>query len=146
MRFSITPNRFALGLALAALGTLAAACNDPAPVQAHRNAVVIGDRGISIPLPPPSVLQAPQQEVEVRGELEGSVGEGAEVRIVDNDGGDEASVPAEGLGFTATLEVDLTAACLEAWVVDADGAESSRRLYSTVIEDDETIRVVAGCD
>ncbi len=127
-------------------GVLAAACNDPAPVSAHRSSVLIGDRGISIPLPPPSVLQAPQQEVEVHGALEGTFDEGAEVRIVDTAGGDEASVAPEGTSFIATLEVDLTDACLETWVVDADGVESERRLYSTQVEADDSIRVVPGCD
>ena len=128
------------------LGALAAGCNDPAPVSAHRSAVVIGDRGISIPLPPPSVLKAPQQEVEVEGALEGTLDEGAEVRLVDRAGGDEASVAPEGMSFTATLEVNLTDACIEAWVVDADGVESERRSYSTRVEADDSIRVVVGCD
>ncbi len=132
-------------LTVLALGLLAVGCNDHAPVQAHRSAVLIGDRGISIPLPPPSVLQAPQQTVEVHGDLDGTVGEGAEVRIVDNEGGDEASVPAEGGRFTAQLEIDLTRACLEAWVVHAEGAEGERRFYSTRIESDDTIVVVPGC-
>lgn len=131
---------------LIVLGVVAAGCNDPAPVSAHRSAVVIGDRGISIPLPPPSVLQAPQQEVEVQGALEGTVDDGAEVRIVDTAGGDEASVSPDGMSFTATLEVDLTDACLETWVVDADGAPSERRTYSTRIEADDSIRVVPGCE
>ena len=133
-------------LTVLALGLLAAGCNDHAPVQAHRSAVLIGDRGISIPLPPPSVLQAPQQTVEVHGDLDGSIGEGAEVRIIDNDGGDEASVPAEAGHFTAELDLDLTSACLEAWVVNAEGAEGERRFYSTRIESDDTILVVAGCE
>lgn len=133
-------------LTVLAFGLLAAGCNDHAPVQAHRSAVLIGDRGISIPLPPPSVLQAPEQTVEVQGELDRFLGEGAEVRIVDNEGGDEASVPAEGTGFTAELDVNLTSACLETWVIDADGIEGERRFYSTRIESDDTIRVVPGCD
>ena len=130
----------------ASMVAVLAGCNDPAPVQAHRSAVLIGDRGISIPLPPPSVLEAPQQEVEVHGQLDGAVAEGAEVRIVDIEGGAEASVPAEDGAFTASLELDLSAACLEAWVVDADGAAGERRTYSTRIEPDDTVLVVAGCD
>ncbi|MGH1343282.1 MAG: hypothetical protein ACRBN8_17110 [Nannocystales bacterium] len=125
---------------------LAAACNDPAPVSAHRSAVLIGDRGISIPLPPPSVLQAPQQEVEVHGALEGAFEEGAEVRLVDISGGDEASVSPDGVAFTAVLNLDLTDACVETWVVDADGVESERRSYSTRIEADDSILVEPGCD
>lgn len=127
------------------VGVLAAGCNDPAPVAAHRSAVLIGDRGISIPLPPPSVLQAPQQEIEVQGALEGIFDEGSEVRIVDTAGGDEASVSPDGASFTATLEVDLTDVCLETWVVDADGVESERRSYSALVEADDSIRVVSGC-
>ncbi|MCR9166244.1 MAG: hypothetical protein ACE37F_26640 [Nannocystaceae bacterium] len=129
-----------------ALGLLAGGCNDHAPVQAHRSAVLIGDRGISIPLPPPSVLEAPQQTVEVHGQLDGLVGEGAEVRIVDNEGGDGASVPAEDGGFTAQLELDLSRACLEAWAVHSDGTEGERRFYSTKIEAGDAILVVAGCE
>jgi len=130
-----------------ALGVLIAGCNDPAPVTAsHRSSVVITDRGISIPLPPPSVLEAPQQEVEVDGEIDGDVGEGAEVRIVDTRGGDEASVPATDGRFTATLQVDLTAACIETWVIDADGFAGQPRRYSTHVEPDDSIRVEPECD
>lgn len=130
---------------LLVLGLLAGGCNDHAPVQAHRSAVLIGDRGISIPLPPPSVLQAPQQEVEVHGQLDAAL-DGAEVRIVDIEGGDDASVPAQSGEFTAVLEVDLTAVCLETWVVDADGVDGQRRYYSVRLEADETITVVSGCE
>lgn len=147
MMFAKTREEMSRSIAsLFVLGVLAGACNDPAPVPAYRSAVLIGDRGISIPLPPPSVLQAPQQEVEVEGALEGTFDEGAEVRIVDTAGGDEASVSPDGASFTATLQVDLTDACLETWVVDADGVESERRSYSTRVEADDSIRVVLGCD
>ncbi|MEM6296085.1 MAG: hypothetical protein AAGA54_32730 [Myxococcota bacterium] len=129
------------------LPLLAAACNDHEPVQAFRSAVLIGDRGISIPLPPPSVLQAPQQEVEVQGAVEGVLPAGAEVRLVDNEGGDEtaAEVGAEG-GFSATLEVNLTNSCIEAWTVDEDGNAGERRFFSTRVEADDSILVVDGCE
>lgn len=129
-----------------AFGLLVAGCNDHSPVQAHRSAVLIGDRGISIPLPPPSVLQAPQQTIEVHGDLDGAIGDGAEVRIVDNEGGDEASVAVERGSFIAELDVDLTRVCLEAWVIDAEGIEGERRYYSTRIESDDAILVVSGCE
>ncbi len=140
--------RIGSGLTIGVVGLvlLVSACNDPAPVQAYRSAVLIGDRGISIPLPPPSVIAAPQQEVDVHGELDRDLGEGAEVRIVDTTGDDEASVPARGSSFTATLEIDLSSACLETWVVDAESAEGEHRFYSTSIEDDESILVTPGCE
>lgn len=147
MMFAITKEEMFRSIAsLFVIGVIAAGCNDPLPVSAHRSAVLIGDRGISIPLPPPSVLQAPQQEVEVHGALEGTFDEGAEVRLVDTAGGDEASVSPDGASFKATLEVNLIDACIETWVVDADGAQSERRSYSTQVEADDSIRVVPGCD
>lgn len=132
-------------LAIAATSLLG--CNDPQPVQAFRSTVFIGDRGISIPLPPPSVLSAPQQEVDVDGSVEGMDLVAAEVHLVDNLGGDQTVVPVEddGTSFRATIEVDLTDSCLETWVVDGEGNEGQRRFFSTRVDEDDTITVLEGC-
>ncbi len=129
------------------MALLGSACNDHQPVQAFRSAVLIGDRGISIPLPPPSVLQAPQQEVDVQGSVEGDFTPGAEVRLIDNEGGDETVALVEAGGvFSASLEVDLTNSCIEAWAIDPEGGAGDRRFFSTRVEADESILVVEGCD
>ncbi len=131
---------------LFALGILAGGCNDPEPVQAFRTTVFIGERGISIPLPPPSLAAEPQQEVEVQGIVDGDVEPGSEVRLVDTAGGDETVAEIEEDSFAATLELDLSAGCIEAWLVASDGSQGEHRFFSTVISDDDTVEVREGCE
>lgn len=127
--------------------TAACAVHEPRP--AFRARVFIGDRGISVPLPPPSLTDAPQQDVEVDGQLmgEAEIVEGTTVHVVDNVEGGRASVVVEAnaTGFTAELFVDLQDNCLELWVEAPDGRESDRALFHTEVTPDDDIVVFEGC-
>ena len=135
---------------LVLLAGLLGACAVHEARPAFRSTVWIGDRGISVPLPPPSFFEAPHQEVEVAGTVQHAdeLAAGTQVHIVDNAGDAEISVPLpEGENeFVATLELDLSESCLEVWLVAPDGDESDRSLYSTRIVAADEIEVVQGCD
>jgi hypothetical protein len=132
------------------LGGLLAACGVHEAKPSFRSSVRIGDRGISVPLPPPSFWEAPHQEVEVQGEVQHGEGlaAGTEVHILDNEGDAEIQVRlAEGEStFVATFELDLSNNCLEVWLVAPDGSEGERSLYSTRIVAADQIEVVEGCE
>lgn len=142
---AIMKSRLACALVMLSLG-LGCAVHDPRP--AFRYAVSIGDRGISVPLPPPSLLDEPKQEVEVSGEVDaqGEVAAGTVVHIVDLEGRDavEVELPEGERSFAALMDIDLTANCLETWVDGPDG-ESERRHFRAELEDARTIVVVEGC-
>jgi hypothetical protein len=139
------------GVVLPTLGLLLA-CVSHDPEPAFRASVLIGDRGISIPLPPPSLVDAPEQEVDVEGEVLGvhEHVDGLVVRIVDHAGGAELDVPLVD-GSTAFhaegLAIDLSDNCLELWLVDADGREGERAQYRALIDaTGQAIEVSEGCD
>jgi hypothetical protein len=122
---------------------------------AFRASVWIGDRGISIPLPPPSILKAPKQKVDVEGELVGDEPVVGDVlaHVVDLRGDATAavSVAAGETAFLAEgLEIDLTDYCLEVWLEGEDGTEGEHALFSAlvvVLEDGtEAVEVSQGCD
>ncbi len=136
------------GLVLLAGLLGACAVHDARP--AFRSVVFIGDRGISVPLPPPSFFEAPHQEVEVHGTVQHAdqLAAGTEVHIVDNAGDAELSLTLEegASEFVVTLELDLSESCLEVWLVAPSGKQSERSLYSTRIVAADEIEVVQGCD
>jgi hypothetical protein len=134
------------------LSTLGLACVAHEPQPAFRASVLIDDRGISIPLPPPSLADEPEQDVDVEGEVIG-IAEGTGgliVRIVDHAGGAELDVPlADGSNafHGEGLSIDLSDNCLELWLVDADGREGERAQYQALIDaSGESIEVVEGCE
>lgn len=140
-------------LALAALlGVGACASHDAEP--AFRASVLIGDRGISIPLPPPSLRDEPEQEVEVSGSAVGLTDTAGDltVQVYDQVSGESVSAAlTEGEAFVATgLTIDLTDNCLELWLEDLDGNEGEHLLYSAQIESQpdgsDAVVVVEGCD
>lgn len=146
---SFAPYRAIAGFLLATLCMPACVVHEAEP--AFRASVLIDDRGISIPLPPPSLIDEPEQEVEVQGEVVG-LDEGATglvVRIVDSTGGAELDVPLEDGSSTfhgAGLTIDLSDNCLELWLVDTDGREGEHSEYEAVIdESDGSVTVVEGC-
>ena len=136
----------------ALLGLGACAAHDVEP--AFRASVLIDDRGISIPLPPPSLHDEPTQEVEVEGEVVG-LDERSEqfvVRLVDNVGGAELDVtlPAGTSEFLAEgFQIDLTDNCIEVWLVDDDGDEGEHRSFQASISEsgsEVTSTEVDSCD
>jgi hypothetical protein len=138
------------GFVLSTLGLVACAAHEAEP--AFRASVLIGDRGISIPLPPPSLVDEPEQDVDVEGEVlgAGEAAGGLVVRIVDQAGGAELDVPLVD-GSTAFhgegLAIDLSDNCLELWLVDADGRGGERTQYTAIIDaSGQSIEAVEGCD
>lgn len=136
-------------IALALVGTLAlSACARHDVRPAFRSGVFIDGRGISVPLPPPSLFEAPKQSVDVDVEVDGEdLPGGTELTIVDNEGDaertvvldDEASVTLEG------LEIDLTSNCLELWLTDGDRESDHALFQATIGEDDQTVETQQGC-
>lgn len=127
----------------------ACAVHEAEPV--FRARAFIGDRGISIPLPPPSLISEPKQQVDVQGEVleRGDGNEDLSVHLLDGVGGAQAEVPltAEATFHAHALSLDLSDHCLELWVEDSAGAQGERLLFQAVIADDEqTVTVVEGCD
>lgn len=141
-----------LGLASAALLALAtiAACAQKEARPAFRGAVLIGDRGISVPLPPPSLLGAPEQAVEIEVQINGAeLSAGAELRVVDVEGDYETSITLDGETPSVMLEdvpLDLTMNCLELWLIDED-EQGEHVLYQAMIAaDDQSVETQSGCD
>ncbi len=138
------------GFLLATLGM--AACVDHQPEPAFRASVLIDDRGISIPLPPPSLVDEPEQEVDVAGEVIGLANGGADLRVhvADRMGGaeiDAGLVEGSHTFHAQGLAIDLSNNCLELWLVDADGREGERTDYRAVIDaSGQAIEVFDGCD
>jgi hypothetical protein len=135
---------------LVLLAGLLTACAVHEARPAFRSTVWIGDRGISVPLPPPSFYEAPHQEVEVEGQVQHSddLAAGTEIHIVDNVGDADIVVPLQQgeSSFVGRLELDLSDSCLEVWLVAPDGGEGDRSLYSTRIVSVDEIEVVEGCE
>lgn len=137
------------GFVLSSLALGACVAHDPEP--AFRASVLIDDRGISIPLPPPSLVDEPEQEVDVEGEVInlGAGHDGLVVRIADQTGGAELDVPLDGSNaFHAEgLAIDLSDNCIELWLVDADGREGEHARYQALIDaSGESIEVSEGCE
>jgi hypothetical protein len=130
----------------------AAACNQH-DVYGFRAGVWVGDRGIAIPVPPPSLTDAPVQPSRIEGSFDVAAEEGVsppvQVELKDLVSGAEASVEIDELAGDFLIEevvLDHTDNCLEFRLVLSDGRASDVERYHTVIEtDDRTVRVVDGC-
>jgi len=128
-----------------------AACTVHEPRPAFRRGVFVDDRGISVPLPPPSFMAEPEQEVDVEGQVPGEdpLEPGTILHIEDLDGTSVSSteVDVDEQGFVVeAFFIDLTANCLELWLESPDGRESERVQVHAVIVDDRDIRTDPGCD
>jgi hypothetical protein len=135
----------------AAVLAVLAACTVHEPRPAFRRGVFIDDRGISVPLPPPSLADAPKQDVDVEGQLPGEdpLEPGTILHIEDLDGTSatqtEVDVAHEGF-IVEAFYIDLTANCLELWLETPDGRESERVQVHAVIVGEQEIRTEAGCE
>ena len=149
---------FATGSLVVAGMLLASACARHEADPAFRRSVFIGDRGISVPLPPPSLTAEPEQEVEVEADAVGDdpvlAGTVVHVEDVMGEGFAELELAADTETFVVEgLVVDLRANCLELWLVAPDGRESQHALVHAVIvpdDDDEdtleSVATVVGCE
>jgi hypothetical protein len=156
--------RTAGALGLLAFFATAGACavHEARPTVLYR--IGIGDRGITLPLPPPSLTGAPVQPLQVSGEL----------AIASADRNEDADAPAPTPSAVVVYErssdrlvraqpqagpsgswsfvgelpaVDLRDHCFELWIEDAAGDVISDLAYAqAVIEpDDRSIRTVSAC-
>jgi hypothetical protein len=138
-----------LPLLLVAATTMAA-CAVHEPVGVFRSRIFLGERGISVPLPPPSLIEQPKQEVDIDGQIEGEgPPDGVVLRIADTRGDADETVPlsADTRAFTASLTIDVTDNCLEFWLEAPDGARGEPQLFSARVANDvQTLEVAAHCD
>ncbi len=147
----VMPHRCAACFALAALAAAAVvpACASHEWKPVFRRAIVFDDRGISLPLPPPSLTADPEQDVDVHGVAQGDdpLPADARVHLLDVDGvaDVEVELDADG-GFTAAgVPLDLRANCLEVWIESSAG-ESDHVLVHAEITGETTITTVLGCE
>lgn len=104
----------------------------------------IGDRGISVPVPPPSLKLAPVQRVDIEGEIGATAGEpGTRVFLSETRLGTQAYVDFpddDGSFFFEGVELDLTDNCLEVWTEDGDGNASVYSFFRASIDvDDQSV-------
>lgn len=137
--------------AAACLLALAAGCVAHEARPAFRRGILVDDRGISVPLPPPSLADEPYQEVDVEGTVPGddTLSAGTKLHVEDLDGDAGTSVEVNPTTESFKLQgvwIDLTANCLELWLEAPDGRESERTHVRAVIVSDTEIRTEPGCD
>jgi len=108
----------------------------------------VAEHGISVPLPPPSVLDAP---IRIEGGLEGEdeAPEGTRVFARELVGEAEAEAPLDASSQAFAIEglrLDLTNNCIELWARTPEGASTEPTLVSVSLDEDED-RVVTtpGC-
>ncbi len=130
-------------------GSAACATHDANP--AFRRTLLFDDRGISVPLPPPSLIEQPEQEVDVHGATEGAdaIVAGTKLHIEDIDGeaAGELTLDAGATSFDAkSLFVDLREHCFEVWLETPDGRETQHTFVRAHITGPKSLETVSGCD
>jgi len=117
-------------------------------VPAFRASLRVEQRGIFVPLPPPSLRATPEQEVVLDGTLEGElVADGSEVHLVDHFGEAAAVVelaPAQR-NVVFAFHTNLADNCLELWVVSPTGELGMSTFVHTEIRSDTEVVIVQGC-
>ncbi|HWB76234.1 MAG TPA: hypothetical protein VG755_14790 [Nannocystaceae bacterium] len=124
----------------------AAACATHEARPAFRRGLAFGDRGISVPLPPPSLVEA-----EVEGTTEGKdpIVAGTKLVIEDIEGTASAELTldaGESSFKVEKLEIRIDHHCFEAWLETPDGRESEHFFIHGVLVDANTFETVEGCD
>ncbi len=141
----------ALALAVLALGTGCAPHIFGGDADAGPQ---IQEKGISVPVPPPSLWAAPVQEVDIEGELGIANAEpGTVVYLQDAFGEMGAFVVAEpdGSFFFEGFEIDLTENCLELWSEEPGpygGTSVHSFFHANIAEDDQSViteQFFSGC-
>lgn len=141
MRRGPTAGRWVL---LATTALAGAACTSHPAVPAFRSLAQLPDRGIAVPIPPPSALAIPEEPVEatVFGNIVAmdDVAAGTVVHVEDTVGGDYGSTE-QGDGEVefeiAGIDLLLLDHCLELWVESPDGRSSETSSYHAEVEVDD---------
>jgi hypothetical protein len=143
--------RTALVLALS-LGT---ACQPyHLPGGGYDDGPQIGDRGISVPVPPPSLKEFPIQRVDIDGELDDMDPEPKTEVILwvysaTNEHGDIVFANSDGTFHFSEVLIDLTDNCIEVWAEEPGGTTSIHSFFRASIgPDDQTIvteQFFSGC-
>lgn len=142
---------FARAILVVALAALSA-CNSTLIVRT--DGPYIGEHGISVPVPPPSLTAAPVQFVEVEGNLEiGTPEPKTKVFLYEGTTARGYFVLASGDGefVFKGVELDLGDNCLEIWYEEPGpyGLASVHSFFFAYIgEDDQTVvteQLMAGC-
>ncbi len=157
-RRSSVPRRCLLA-ALAAVSLAACAGHDLYSFSFRKAELSIGERGIAIPVPPPSLTDQPVQESDVVVDVDFAIETDADVdlepevrlHVRDRVGGAHGVVDLDASGpqtvLVEGLVLDHSRNCLEVWLAADDGSVSQSRRYHTTIEpDDTTVRVDPGCE
>lgn len=118
----------------------------------------IGERGISVPVPPPSLTAAPKQTVEVEGELRETMPPANTIVRLDVydlagdlQGGHNVLVDADGTFRFAdenAVDLDLTDNCLEVWSEGSDGESMHSFFVASIADDDQSVvteQFFSGC-
>jgi len=115
------------------------------PIVGYDDGPQITEKGISVPVPPPSLTAAPVQEVDIEGQLASYEPEPGTVVFLQNAYSDlnyfvEAQ-PDGGFLFEG-VELDLTENCLELWS-EEPGPYGEMSVHSffraSIAEDDQSV-------
>lgn len=141
--------RLLSGVVVASLALVLSGCVNHNPVPVFRSRIAIGDRGIFVPLPPPSFTENPVQNAILDGRVDAStVVAGTRVVVQDLQGSADAElVLDEGqFSFEVPFEVDLRDNCVDVWLETDEGLEGSHRFLRVQIVSETELETVLGCD
>jgi hypothetical protein len=133
--------------------SLGTACNAH-PLHGYDDGPQITEKGISVPVPPPSLKAAPIQHVDIEGELGSGDPEPGTVVYLQNpysDLGAFVVADPDGTFLFEGVEVDLTQNCLEVWSEEPGpyGEMSVHSFFRAYIGDDDqsivTVQYFDGC-
>ncbi len=100
-------------------------------------------RGITIPIPPPSLMASPEIEIDVDGTVPSNAGSGTEVYLFESTsarGYFTVADPETGAFVIEEVDVNLEDNCIRLWYVDGgDGEQSDSSYYKAYIETDAEI-------
>lgn len=113
----------------------------------------IGENGISVPVPPPSLKLMPVQRVDIEGEI-GATSDAASSTVYLRETrrglpGQFVAPELDGSFFFEGVELDLTDNCIEIWSQDDEAKASVHSFFTASIADDDqsviTEQLFNGC-
>jgi hypothetical protein len=139
------PRTLALA-AVTALLSLGTGCNDVS-IGGYDDGPQIDKRGISVPIPPPSLWDSPIQKVTIEGKLGFSNPELMTTVTLQNAFSpqwDQVYADADGSFRFVEVEIDLTQNCLEVWSEEPGpyGDMSLHSFFRASIDPDDPQQIV----